>query len=88
MSVALWKWQDWSSEVVAFFLEDWALARVALSCHVALGARGCLAALHKCTPELPGPPGQRVDPMTGDLLQEVATFSFRQEQLTVCSVSS
>ena len=28
--------QDWSSEVVSLFLEDWELARVALSCHMAL----------------------------------------------------
>ena len=28
--------QDWSSEVVALFLEDWELARVALSCHMAM----------------------------------------------------
>ena len=28
---------DWSSEVVAFFLEDWELARVALSCRMAFG---------------------------------------------------
>ena len=28
--------QDWSSEVVALFLEDWELGRVALSCHVAM----------------------------------------------------
>ena len=27
--------QDWSSEVVALFLEDWELGRVALSCHTA-----------------------------------------------------
>ena len=26
--------QDWSSEVVALFLEDWELGRVALSCHM------------------------------------------------------
>ena len=29
--------QDWSSEVVALFLEDWELGRVALSCHMATG---------------------------------------------------
>ena len=28
--------QDWSSEVVALFLEDWELGRVALSCHMAM----------------------------------------------------
>ena len=28
--------QDWSSEVVALFLEDWELGRVALSCHTAM----------------------------------------------------
>ena len=28
--------QHWSSAVVALFLEDWVLARVTLSCHVAL----------------------------------------------------
>ena len=28
--------QDWCSEVVAFFLEDWELGRVALSCHMAM----------------------------------------------------
>ena len=28
--------QDWSSEVVALFLEDWELGRVAWSCHVAV----------------------------------------------------
>ena len=28
--------QDWSSEVVFLLLEDWELARVALSCHMAL----------------------------------------------------
>ena len=28
--------QDWSSEVVALFLEDWDLGRVALSCHMAM----------------------------------------------------
>ena len=28
--------QDWSSEVVALFLEDWELGRVALSCHTAV----------------------------------------------------
>ena len=28
--------QDWSSEVVALFLEDWKLGRVALSCHMAV----------------------------------------------------
>ena len=28
--------QDWSSEVVALFLEDWELRRVALSCHMAM----------------------------------------------------
>ena len=28
--------QDWSSEAVALFLEDWELWRVALSCHVAM----------------------------------------------------
>ena len=28
--------QDWSSEVVAHFLEDWELGRVALSCHMAM----------------------------------------------------
>ena len=28
--------QDWSSELVAPFLEDWELGRVALSCHMAL----------------------------------------------------
>ena len=28
--------QDWSSEVVALFLEDWELGRVALTCHVAM----------------------------------------------------
>ena len=27
---------DWSSEVVALFLKDWELGRVALSCHVAM----------------------------------------------------
>ena len=27
--------QDWSSEVVTLFLEDWELGRVALSCHMA-----------------------------------------------------
>ena len=27
---------NWSGEKVSFFLEDWELARVALSCHVAL----------------------------------------------------
>ena len=28
--------QDWSSEVVALFLEDWETGRVALSCHMAM----------------------------------------------------
>ena len=28
--------QDWSSGVVSLFPEDWELARVALSCHMAL----------------------------------------------------
>ena len=28
--------QDWSSEVVALFLEDWELGRVALCCHMAM----------------------------------------------------
>ena len=28
--------KDWSSEVVALFLEDWKLGRVALSCHMAM----------------------------------------------------
>ena len=28
--------QIWSGEQVSFFLEDWELARVALSCHIAL----------------------------------------------------
>ena len=28
--------QDWSSEVVSLFLEDWGLGRVALSCHMAM----------------------------------------------------
>ena len=28
--------QDWSSEVVALFHEDWDLRRVALSCHMAM----------------------------------------------------
>ena len=28
--------QDWSSEVVALFLDDWELGRVALSCHMAM----------------------------------------------------
>ena len=28
--------QSWSGEKVSFFLEDWKLARVALSCHIAL----------------------------------------------------
>ena len=28
--------QNWSSEVVALFLEDWELGRVALSCHMAV----------------------------------------------------
>ena len=28
--------QDWSSEVVALFLEDWELGRVASSCHMAM----------------------------------------------------
>ena len=28
--------QDWSSEVVALFLEDWELRRVALSCHMTM----------------------------------------------------
>ena len=28
--------QDWSSEVVALFLQDWELGRVALSCHMAM----------------------------------------------------
>ena len=28
--------QDWSSEVVALFLEDWELGRVALTCHMAM----------------------------------------------------
>ena len=28
--------QDWSSEVVALFLEDWELRRVALSCHMVM----------------------------------------------------
>ena len=28
--------QDWPSEVVALFLEDWELGRVALSCHLAM----------------------------------------------------
>ena len=28
--------QDWSSEVVALFLEDWELGRAALSCHMAM----------------------------------------------------
>ena len=28
--------QDWSSEVVALFLEDWELGRVALSCHMTM----------------------------------------------------
>ena len=28
--------EDWSSEVVALFLEDWELGRVALSCHMAM----------------------------------------------------
>ena len=28
--------QDWSSEVVALFLEDWELGRVALSCYMAM----------------------------------------------------
>ena len=27
--------QDWSSDVVTLFLEDWELGRVALSCHMA-----------------------------------------------------
>ena len=27
--------QNWSGEMVALFLEDWQVARVALSCHVA-----------------------------------------------------
>ena len=29
-------WQNWSGEKVSLFLEDWELARVALSSHVAL----------------------------------------------------
>ena len=28
--------QDWSSDVVALFLEDWELGRVALSCHMTM----------------------------------------------------
>ena len=28
--------QDWSSEVVALFLEDWELGRAASSCHMAM----------------------------------------------------
>ena len=28
--------QDWSSEVVALFLEEWELGRVAWSCHMAM----------------------------------------------------
>ena len=28
--------QDWSSEVVALFLEDWELGRVTLSCYMAM----------------------------------------------------
>ena len=28
--------QDWTSEVVALFLQDWELGRVALSCHMAM----------------------------------------------------
>ena len=30
------KGQHWSGEKVSHFLEDWELARVALSCHIAL----------------------------------------------------
>ena len=32
--------QDWSSEVVALFLEDWELGTVALSCHMAMDLLG------------------------------------------------
>ena len=40
--------QDWSSEVVSLCLEDWDLARVVLSCHVAFGPslprnEGCMS---------------------------------------------
>ena len=33
--------QNWSSEVISFFLEDWEVRRVALSCHLSvdLGAK-------------------------------------------------
>ena len=35
--------QDWSSEVVALFLEDWELRRLALSCHPSLPRNeGCV----------------------------------------------
>ena len=29
-------WQDWSNGVVALFLEDWGLGRVASSCHMTM----------------------------------------------------
>ena len=28
--------QNWSSEVISLFLEDWQVARVALSCHLSV----------------------------------------------------
>ena len=39
--------QDWSSEVVALFLEDWELGRVALSCHTATDLL-CQETRHEC----------------------------------------
>ena len=30
------EWQNWSSEVVSLFLEDWEVGRVALCCHLSM----------------------------------------------------